>query len=100
MGLAPMFDFEGIKISSFVPGRLRLRVERVKRDKDFAQAVEERLGAIDGIKQVDINGLTGSVLVSYDPAKLARPESLEALTAAAKELFPTFDASLLARWLG
>jgi hypothetical protein len=94
-----MFDFEGIKVSSFVPGRLRLRVERVKRDKAFARTVEERLGAIDGIRKVEINGLTGSVLVSYEPGKLAQPASMDALTAAAKELFPTFDSSLLERWL-
>jgi hypothetical protein len=53
-----------------VPGRLRVSLPAVKRNRAAAAAVERALAALDGIRAVHANPLTGSVIVRYDPARI------------------------------
>jgi cation transport ATPase len=49
------------------PGRLRLKVAGAKRNADFLDRVKDALGPIQGIREIEVNPVTGSVLVKYDP---------------------------------
>ena len=50
-----------------VPGRLRVRVPSVKGNAGEASSLEKRIRSQRGVKDVQTNPLTGSVLVHYDP---------------------------------
>ena len=56
-----------------VPGRLRIRVPSVKGNIAEANSLEKRIRAQHGIKSVQTNPLTGSVLIHYDPATASVP---------------------------
>ena len=56
-------------IVSFVPGRVRLRFKELK-DNTAAEMARARIKETPGIKSVEINTVTGSVLIEYDPAIL------------------------------
>ena len=50
-----------------VPGRLRLKSPIIKRNRDVANEVERLMETVDGIDMVNINLVTGSLLVNYNP---------------------------------
>ena len=56
-------------IVSFVPGRARLRFKELK-ESSVAEIAKARIKETPGITAVEINTLTGSVLIEYDPAIL------------------------------
>ena len=49
-----------------VPGRLRIRSEAVKKNPSAANSVKISLSSMPGIGVVDINPLSGSVLIHYN----------------------------------
>lgn len=59
-----------IKVSHSLPGRLRLKVSSLKLiPKEYIvyeKFIDESLKKLDGITSVEINNLTGSILVIYD----------------------------------
>ena len=57
-----------------VPGRLRIKSPLMKRNNNVAD-VEGLLGTISGINSFDINTITGSILVNYNP-KLVTSEKI------------------------
>jgi len=63
-------------IVSFIPGRIRLRFKELK-DTEAAETVKERIRETPGITKVEINPVTGSVLVEYDPAILPEEKLME-----------------------
>ncbi|MGE3542010.1 MAG: HMA2 domain-containing protein [Candidatus Tectimicrobiota bacterium] len=67
-----------IQVSHFVPGRIRLKLPRLKGDTVLAQDVQRLLTALPGIQGVEVSTLTGSVLVLYDVA-LPQTYTLEML---------------------
>jgi hypothetical protein len=50
-----------------VPGRLRVKSPIIRRNKDAADEAERLVGTVDGVHMVDVNLLTGSLLVNYNP---------------------------------
>jgi hypothetical protein len=66
-------------------GRLRVRVERIKRDPAAAASVEQSLLTLTGVKKVRANPVTGSVLVFYDPWRIGQNELLELFGVSAEE---------------
>ncbi len=48
-----------------IPGRIRIRIEALKRDRARAATLERWLKWRKGVDRVDINPLTGSVLIYY-----------------------------------
>lgn len=54
-------------VVSFFPGHVRLRIENIRKNHDYAKKVEELLIRIRGITSVESNPLTGSILIKYDP---------------------------------
>ena len=89
----------GVKVLSFFPGRVRLRVDALKGDRGLVEAVELRLAKIPGISHVEAHATSASLLVKYDARQIGRPASAQALTAALRELFPGVDVSRLQHWL-
>ena len=63
-------------ITSFVDGRVRLRHPALK-DKATAELVSTVAGGVEGVTSVQVNPVTGSLLLYYDPEKLSREQLLE-----------------------
>ena len=58
-------------LSSFMPGRVRVR-HKLLRVPRLAEASRARLEAIDGVTSVEMNTVSGSMLIMYDVTKLDR----------------------------
>lgn len=68
-------------ISSFFPGRIRLR-DGVLKDEEISTALRNAIEWHEAVKNIDHNLQTGSVLICYEPAKLP----MQKLTALTNEL--------------
>lgn len=49
-----------------VPGRLRVRDARIKRNPEAVAAVESLVSALEGVLAVSASQVTGSVVITYD----------------------------------
>jgi copper chaperone CopZ len=49
-----------------VPGRLRIRTPKLKRDDGRARDAEQLLQSIDGVSSVRANTMTGSITLMYE----------------------------------
>jgi P-type Ca2+ transporter type 2C len=58
-------------IHTTVPGRARYKVEGLYRSESLKEHLEARLIAIDSIDAVSASGLTGNILVYFEPARSA-----------------------------
>jgi copper chaperone CopZ len=58
-----------------VRGRLRVRTPELKRNDEKARTVKMAMETARGIRSVEVNALTGSLLVYYDP-KLLNAEAV------------------------
>ena len=63
-------------IVSFVPGRIRLRFNELK-ENAAAETAKARIMDTPGITAVEVNPLTGSLLVEYDQALLPTEKLIE-----------------------
>jgi len=85
---------KGVQVAHVMPGRVRLKVDKVKGNPAFAKKAQDRLAKVPGIKQVEAKPLTGSVLIYYDAAALLASGALAALTDGFSELFPELGAEV------
>jgi len=53
-----------------IPGRLRVKSPSIKRNRSVADEVERMFESVNGIDTVDVNLVTGSLLVNYNPKML------------------------------
>jgi hypothetical protein len=58
-----------------IPGRVRFRVPSLVGDPSVAGNLRERLSSVEGVREVDVNPATGSVLIQYRGG-IVRPELL------------------------
>lgn len=63
-------------ITSFIDGRVRLRHPALKQ-REIADMAAASLGAVDGVTEVKVNPVTGSLLLFYDPEVLSREKLLK-----------------------
>ncbi len=84
-------DIDGVKVLSFFPGRLHLRVDRVKDDPDFAARVEREIGAVRGVKDVTVKPDDGKVLLKYRLGALKDREAVDEMFDTLGSLFPDLD---------
>jgi copper chaperone CopZ len=63
-----------------IPGRLRIKSTLIKKNPAEAAKAKALLAPLPGIQNVDVNLLTGSVLVRYDPAAIAEGRILWSLS--------------------
>jgi hypothetical protein len=55
-----------LAIAHQVPGRIRLKIPSAKGNADLLAQIKETFGVIPGIENIDINPMTGSVVLFYD----------------------------------
>jgi copper chaperone CopZ len=61
---------------SFVPGRVRLRFSELK-NRAAAESAKARILQTPGIRAVEVNPVTGSILIEYDLAVLPTEKLLQ-----------------------
>ncbi|WP_297639153.1 HMA2 domain-containing protein [uncultured Clostridium sp.] len=70
-----------IKVSHSIPGRIRFKVNSMKmipdEYKEYQKFLFEALEKLDGVTNVEINLVTGSILVNYDINKLYEKKVLK-----------------------
>jgi Heavy metal associated domain 2 len=93
----------GIQIVHYLPGRVRVKLPRLKGNASLAGEVERTLAALQSVSHVEISTTTGSVLVLYEPRLLASLdlEAVGSLMELAHTLGLTFedgDMDLLQHW--
>jgi hypothetical protein len=86
---------KGFHVVHAIPGRVRLRVDKVKGNPDFAQQVQDRLRRVPGIEGIETTPFTGSVLICFDVAKLLAGGGLATIAEEFSALFPEVEASSL-----
>jgi hypothetical protein len=59
-------DRGSVELLHATPGRIRLRVPEVRSNPALAREIQEQLSGYQGVRQVEANPITGSVLVLYD----------------------------------
>ena len=64
-----LFRWESIVNHSIhhIPGRLRVRVHSMKGCAEKARAIQRKILAEHGVRSADVNLLTGSILIRYNP---------------------------------
>ncbi len=92
-------EIEGLKVVHALPGRVRLKVAKVKGNPALARKAQEKLAKVPGIKQVEAKPGTGSLLIHYDTEHLFSLASMEMLSVTLGELFPEIEAVTMAAWL-
>lgn len=93
-------SIQGIEIVHALPGRVRLKVARLKGDPALAGEAQIQLKGVPGINEIEANAITGSILIHYDKEQLMSPEPLAALSGTLSALLPEVDtAHLPAAWL-
>src|SRR5262245_34212998 len=93
-----------IQIVHFLPGRVRVKLPRLKGNASLAGEVERTLTALQGIRHVETSTTTGSVLVLYEPHLLTSLDletvgSLMELAEALGLSFEDVDMDTLQHWL-
>ncbi len=61
-----------VEISSYIPGRIRLRSKKLVGNPNLEQKIKNQLGAYSEINSVETNTITGSILINYVPEILRR----------------------------
>jgi hypothetical protein len=88
-----------IRVVHAIPGRVRVKISRLKENPVLAREVQARLATVQGIQYVEVNPVTGSVLVLYDRTTLESLDSLLSLAAWFSPLFPDLEFHKLEDWL-
>jgi hypothetical protein len=93
-----------LQIVHFLPGRVRVKLPRLKGNASLAGEVKRTLTALQGIHHVETSTTTGSVLVLYEPHLLASLdlEAVGSLMELAHTLGLSFedgDTDTLQHWL-
>ena len=92
-------ELKGITVAHALPGRVRLKIPRVKDNPELARQAQDKLGRVPGVQRVEANPATGSLLILYDLALLASVEALGPLGEIFAELFPEVALEELAAGL-
>jgi hypothetical protein len=65
-----------------IPGRLRVKSAVIKKNPGEAKRAQRLLKSIRGVQSSEVNVLTGSVLILYDPTRLSADVLLQRLASA------------------
>lgn len=50
-----------------VPGRLRVKTPRIKKNRFIVEEIKQLLSSLSGIDSYEVNTVTGSIIINYDP---------------------------------
>ena len=87
---------QDIEIIASRPGHPSLTIIRVKGNEVLAREVQDRLGAIRGIHQVEADAVQGLVSIDYDRQRLSSVSFLLQLKETFSSLFPEISVTQLA----
>jgi len=62
-----------------IPGRMRLRISSLKGNEDLARPLREQLSSLPGVARVEVNPVTGSVLVVHQGQEADAAELVHSL---------------------
>ena len=71
----------GVTVVHAIPGRIRLKIKQIRNNHELADEVEDRLSRVAGVRWVEANPVTGSVLVLFDKPSETPDDALQYLTA-------------------
>jgi Heavy metal associated domain 2 len=74
-------------VSHHLPHRTRYRLPKRSRTKEVAQKIRDKVSSVPGVKDVEVNERTGSVLISHDEKPNILPEIHGAMDSVALDLF-------------
>jgi hypothetical protein len=89
----------GIKVVHVMPGRVRVKISRLKGNAPLAREIQERLSAVPGIQRVEVNLVTGSLLALYNAAETDPLDALMALAGTFTPFLPGLSMRELEAWL-
>lgn len=90
---------ESIKIVHAIPGRMRLKVGDVRENPTLAGELQRRLTSLPGVRTVEVNSRTGSVLILYKATAFTSTEALQELAKPLAELFPGVEINEVRSWM-
>jgi hypothetical protein len=89
---------QGFQIVHAIPGRIRLKVGKVKGNTALAEDLQRKLSRISVVQHAEVSPLTGSIMATYDPRLI---ESLNSADFVAPHLLASLQELLaLAEPLG
>jgi hypothetical protein len=68
--LVQELNWSDLRVTSFIPGRVRLKSEQLRDDEPLGTRIADALHEVDVITDVAVNPRTGSVLLHYDHSEL------------------------------
>lgn len=92
-------DIDNVRVTHFMPGRVRIRMEDIKGNPETAEWVRSTLGEIHGVRATNVSIVTGSILLTYDRRSILTEQAAESLGSALNTLFPELDVAKLLIWL-
>lgn len=92
-------NLEGVKIVHAIPGRIRLKVTSVRDNPTLAGELQQRLTSLQGVRRVEANPQTGSVLILYEATAFASAEAVQELAQPLAEIFPGLKLNDPQSWM-
>ena len=62
-----------------VPGRLRVKTPHVKKNRFIVEEIKQLLNALPGIEFYEINTVTGSIIINYNPQDVSEDKIVTVL---------------------
>lgn len=90
---------DDVHIIFYFPGRVKLRVDRIKTDPAYCIYARNRLAQIAALTQLELDTHTGKISLHYDRKKIKQPDQIKILTQVVADLFPSVDVARLVKWL-
>ncbi len=66
-----------MEISSYIPGRVRLYNKELIGNEELAKKIRQSLSAFSELTEVNVNTVSGSVLILYDIESLRKNKDLK-----------------------
>jgi hypothetical protein len=70
---------QGLQIVHAIPGRIRVKVGKVKGNMALAEELQRQLSRLSVVQDVVVSPLTGSIMATYDPRLLESLHSVDAV---------------------
>lgn len=83
---------DSVKVVHFIPGRVRLKVAAAKNNPAYS-GMKDAFLAVPGISTLEVNSLTGSVLIQYDKERLLADDAILVLARVLRDKFPGLDTN-------
>lgn len=90
---------DDIRISHFLPGRVRLRVRAIKGNPGLAEQIRVAFCTVPGLTSLSYNTTTGSVLITYNSRRIVAEDGGQRLRTVMREHLPDLDAEMVIQWL-